>query len=139
MFESLKNVPRLLLEQELRPSKETAFSPPDLPISGRRLPAPRRTADAARRKRAVRRQSSRGDVLDGSGPDIAPELAGLPYVKSKTERRVRCRDEFADEAHRINSPFIVSDSKFQAAFLTLSGYEKGSLSIEEGSSGVVSR
>src|ERR1019366_1598014 len=29
------------------------------------------------------------------------------------------------EAHRINSPFIISDATFQATFLTLSAYERG--------------
>jgi len=37
MFESLRNVPRLLLEQELRPIQGTAFSPLDLRTWGPRI------------------------------------------------------------------------------------------------------
>jgi CRISPR-associated protein Csb1 len=63
--------------------------------------------------------------LNGSGPDIAPELDGLPYIKAGLHGASDAETSSLIEAHRVNSPFIISDTNFQAAFLSLSGYEKG--------------
>ena len=126
MFESLKNVPRLLLEQELRPIQGDRFQPTgfaDLGAADYRLHDGRRMLLVESAQSVANHLE--GTCLEGSGPDIAPELAGLPYVKAKLKGASDAETSSLIEAHRINSPFIISDSDFQAAFLTLSGYEKG--------------
>ena len=126
MFESLKNVPRLLLEQELRPIQGDRFQPTGFADLGA---ADYRLHDGRRMLLVESAQSVANHLeqtcLNGSGPDIAPELAGLPYVKAKLNGASDAETSSLIEAHRINSPFIISDSEFQAKFLARSGYEKG--------------
>jgi len=126
MFESLRNVPRLLLEQELRPIQGDRFQPTGFADLGA---ADYRLHDGRRMLLVESAQSVANHLeqtcLNGSGPDIAPELAGLPYVKAKLQGASSAETSSLIEAHRINSPFIISDSGFQTTFLTLSGYEKG--------------
>ena len=130
MFESLKNVPRLLLEQELRPIQGHRFQPTGFADLGA---ADYRLHDGRRMLLVESAQSVANHLeqtcLNGSGPDIAPELDGLPYVKAKLEGASDAETSSLIEAHRINSPFIISDPGFQTAFLTLSGYKRGSPSI----------
>jgi CRISPR-associated protein Csb1 len=126
MFESLKNAPRLLLEQELRPVQGDRFQPTgfaDLGAADYRLHDGRRMLLVESAQSVANRLEQ--TCLNGSGPDIAPELAGLPYVKAKLQGVSDAETSSLIEAHRINSPFIISDSEFQTQFLALSGYEKG--------------
>lgn len=126
MFESLKNVPRLLLEQELRPIQGDRFQPTgfaDLGAADYRLHDGRRML-LVESAQSVANHLER-TCLIGSGPDIAPELAGLPYVKARLQGASNAETSSLIEAHRINSPFIITDGDFQAAFLSLSAYEKG--------------
>jgi CRISPR-associated protein Csb1 len=126
MFESLKNVPRLLLEQELRPIQGDRFQPTgfaDLGAADYRLQDGRRMLLVESAQSVANHLE--GTCLEGSGVDIAPELAGLPYVKAKLKGASDAETSSLIEAHRINSPFIISDSSFQEAFLALSSYEKG--------------
>jgi CRISPR-associated protein Csb1 len=126
MFESLKNVPRLLLEQELRPIQGARFQPTgfaDLGAADYRLHDGRRMLLVESAQSVANRLEQ--TCLDGSGPDIAPELVGLPYVKAKLQGASNAETSSLIEAHRINSPFIISDAGFQSTFLTLSCYEKG--------------
>ena len=126
MFESLKNVPRLLLQQELRPIQGDRFQPTGFADLGA---ADYRLHDGRRMLLVESAQSVANHLeetcLNGAGPDIAPELTGLPYVKAKLRGASDAETSSLIEAHRINSPFIISDSDFQAAFVALSGYEKG--------------
>lgn len=126
MFESLKNVPRLLLEQELRPIQGDRFQPTgfaDLGAADYRLHDGRRMLLVESAQSVANHLE--GTCLEGSGPDIAPELAGLPYVKAKLSGASDAVTSSLIEAHRINSPFIISDSKFQETFLNRSGCKKG--------------
>lgn len=126
MFEQLKNVPRLLLEQELRPVQGDRFQPTgfaDLGAADYRLHDGRRMLLVESAQSVANRLEQ--TCLDGWGPDIAPELAGLPYVKAKLQGASDAETSSLIEAHRVNSPFIISDSSFQAEFLSVSGYEKG--------------
>jgi len=126
MFEPLKDVPRLLLEQELRPVQGDRFQPTGFADLGA---ADYRLHDGRRMLLVESAQSVANHLehtcLNGSGPDIAPELDGLPYVKAKLQGASDAQTSSLIEAHRVNSPFIISDSNFQATFLSLSGYEKG--------------
>src|ERR1017187_8662054 len=125
MFEQLNNIPRLLLEQELRPIQGDRFQPTGFADLGA---ADYRLHDGRRMLLVESAQSVANHLeqtcLDGSGPDIAPELAGLPYVKAKLQGASEAETSSIIEAHRINSPFIISDSSFQTRFLALSAYEK---------------
>jgi CRISPR-associated protein Csb1 len=126
MFESLKSVPRLLLEQELRPIQGNRFQPTgfaDLGAADYRLHDGRRMLLVESAQSVANRLEQ--TCLKGSGPDIAPELDGLPYVKAKLQGASEAETSSLIEAHRINSPFIISDSSFQTRFLALSAYEKG--------------
>ena len=126
MFESLRTVPRLLLEQQLRPIQGDRFQPTGFADLGA---ADYRLHDGRRMLLVESAQSVANHLeqtcLNGSGPDIAPELVGLPYVKAKLQGASDAETSSLIEAHRINSPFIISDSAFQAEFLALSSYEKG--------------
>ena len=126
MFESLKDVPRLLLEQELRPIQGDRFQPTGFADLGA---ADYRLHDGRRMLLVESAQSIANHLeetcLNGSGPDIARELKGLPYVKAKLQGASDAETSSLIEAHRINSPFIISDSGFQSSFLSLSCYEKG--------------
>jgi CRISPR-associated protein Csb1 len=126
MFESLKNVPRLLLEQELQPIQGHRFQPTGFADLGA---ADYRLHDGRRMLLVESAQSVANHLektcLEGSGPDIAPELTGLPYVKAKLQGASDAVTSSLIEAHRLNSPFIISDTKLQAMFLELSAYEKG--------------
>jgi CRISPR-associated protein Csb1 len=126
MFEPLKDVPRLLIEQELRPVQGHRFQPTgfaDLGAADYRLHDGRRMllVESAQSVANHLEQTS----LNGSGPDIAPELDGLPYVKAGLQGASDAETSSLIEAHRVNSPFIISDSNFQTTFLSFSGYEKG--------------
>ncbi len=126
MFEALKNVPRLLLEQELRPIQGNRFQPTGFADLGA---ADYRLHDGRRMLLVESAQSCANHLeqtcLEGSGPDIAPELDGLPYVKAQLEGASDAETSSLIEAHRINSPFIISDPGFRTEFLTRSGCEKG--------------
>ena len=126
MFESLKDVPRLLLEQELRAIQGDRFQPTGFADLGA---ADYRLHDGRRMLLVESAQSVANHLektcLEGSGPDIAPELAGLPYVKAKLQGASDVETSSLIEAHRINSPFIISDPKFQTKFVNRSGCKKG--------------
>jgi CRISPR-associated protein Csb1 len=126
MFELLGSVPRLLLKQELRPIQGDRFQPTGFADLG---PAVYQTADDRRMLLVESAQSVANRLeavcLSGTGPDIDPELEGLPYVKVKLKGAVEATTSSLTEAHRINSPFIITDSGFQAEFLKRSEYAKG--------------
>jgi CRISPR-associated protein Csb1 len=126
MFELLKNVPRLLLEQELHPIQGDRFQPTGFADLG--------AADYKRHdgKRLLLVESAQSvanrlekTCLAGDGPRIHPDLEGLPYVVAKLSGATETETSSLVEAHRINSPFIISDNKFQEDFLKRSGYESG--------------
>jgi len=63
--------------------------------------------------------------LAGGGPRIAPELEGLPYIVAELSGDAQAETSSLIEAHRINSPYIISDKGFQKAFMERAGYAKG--------------
>jgi CRISPR-associated protein Csb1 len=126
MFEALNGVPRLLLRQELRPLQTPRFQPTgfaDLGAAVYDTPAGKRMLLVESAQSVANRLEA--TCLDGSGPDIAPELAGLPYVRVKLTGPVETMTSSLIEAHRINSPFIISNEAFRKPFVERSGYVKG--------------
>jgi CRISPR-associated protein Csb1 len=126
MFEQLNKVPRLLLEQDLRPIQGDRFQPTGFADLG--------AADYKRhdQKRMLLVESAQSianrlekTCLAGDGPRLHPDLEGLPYVVAKLSGATQTETSSLIEAHRINSPFIISNKEFQARFLEKSGYETG--------------
>ena len=126
MFEQLTNTPRLLLEQELRRSRGIGFDPPALRTWAR--PTTNSTTGGAccsvESAQSVANRLEK-TCLAGDGRRIDPALEGLPYILARLSGATEAETSSLVEAHRINSPFIISDKKFQDEFLAKSGYESG--------------
>ena len=122
MFEALKDVPRLLVEQELRPVQGDRFQPTgfaDLGAADYRLHDGRRMLLVESAQSVANRLEQ--TCLDGSGPDIDPDLKGLPYIQAQLTGASDATTSSLIEAHRINSPFFVSNKKFKKDFEDRSG------------------
>lgn len=128
MLAELKNEPRLLMEVELRPVQGDRFQPTgfaDLGAAdyvrpdGTRMLLVESAQSVANRLEAT--------CLAGTGPQIASELEGLPYVQVRLNGAAEAETSSLVEAHRINSPYIISDKGFQAHFAEKTGYRKGDL------------
>jgi len=126
MFDQLKTSPRLLLEQELRPIQGDRFQPTGFADLGA---ADYRRHDGKRMLLVESAQSVANRLektcLQGDGPHISKDLEGLPYIVAKLTGETEAETSSLIEAHRINSPFIISNKKFQAEFLERSGYKRG--------------
>ncbi len=126
MFDQLGNTPRLLLEQELRPIQGDRFQPtgfPDLGAADYKRPDGKRMLLVESAQSVANRLEK--TCLQGDGPRLDPELEGLPYVLVKLTGATTTETSSLIEAHRINSPFIISDKTFQGKFLEKSGYASG--------------
>jgi len=126
MFEKLDGVPRLLIEVDLKPLQGDRFQPTGFADLGAAI---YERADGTRMLLVESAQSVANRLehtcLDGEGPRIAPELDGLPYVLVKLTGQTETETSSLVEAHRINSPFIISNDTFQSSFKERSGYAKG--------------
>jgi CRISPR-associated protein Csb1 len=126
MFDQLKNAPRLLLRQELTPAQGERFQPTGFADLG---PAVYETPNGTRMLLVESAQSVANRLesvcLEGTGPEIRKELDGLPYVRVKLTGPTETVTSSLMEAHRINSPFIISNDKFREAFIKRSEYAKG--------------
>ena len=125
-MEKLKGVPRLLLEVELQPVQGDRFQPTGFPDLGAAI---YERPDGTRMILVESSQSVANRLeqtcLEGSGPRIALELAGLPYITAKLDGAVETETSSLVEAHRINSPFIITNKEFKEAFKNKAGYEVG--------------
>src|ERR1700682_6007207 len=125
MFDELKETPRLLMEQELRPVQGDRFQPTGFADLGA---ADYRRHDGVRMLLVESAQSMANRLektcLEGDGPRLSKELGGLAYILAKLTGATDAETSSLFEAHRINSPFIISNEGLQAEFLKLSGYEK---------------
>jgi CRISPR-associated protein Csb1 len=123
MFEKLQGQKRLLLEIELKPAQGERFQPTGFPDLGA---ATYQIADG-RRKLLVESAQSVANRLESTilGPDneLIPELAGLSYIQVKLTGASSTATNSLIEAHRINSPFIISNDVFKKGFLKDSQYE----------------
>ena len=126
MLKALDAGPRLLMDVQLRPVQGDRFQPTgfaDLGAAvyerhdGRRMLLVESAQSVANRLEAT--------CLKGGGPDIAPELDGLAYIAVKLTGATEATTSSLVEAHRLNSPFIISDKKFQEEFVKRAEYHKG--------------
>lgn len=126
-FEKLNDVSRLLMEVELEPVQGSRFQPTGFPDLGAAV------FERPDGKRMILLESAQSVAnrleqacLDGSGPNIAQELNGLPYILVKLKGdKIDSETSSLIEAHRINSPFIISQKKFQDDFKAMARYSKG--------------
>jgi CRISPR-associated protein Csb1 len=128
MLEALRDESRLLMEVELRPVQGNRFQPTGFADLGAadyvRPDGTRMLLVESAQSMANRLEAA---CLDGNGPHIAGELKGLPYVVARLDGAVSAETSSLVEAHRINSPYIISDKDFQARLATETGYRKGGL------------
>ena len=126
MFEKLSGGQRLLMEVELRPVQGDRFQPTGFADLGA---AVYERPDGMRMLLVESAQSMANRLehgcLSGDGPRIAPELEGLPYIIAELSGDAQAETSSLIEAHRINSPYIISDKGFQKAFVERAGYAKG--------------
>jgi CRISPR-associated protein Csb1 len=123
MFENLKKTKRLLLEADLIPVQGERFQPtgfPDLGAATYQLPN-------GTRMLLVESAQSIANHLEAtiinSENDLDEEFKGLSYIKTKLTKATDTYTNSLIEAHRINSPFIISDKKFQEMFVKDAHYE----------------
>ncbi|HLI84096.1 MAG TPA: type I-U CRISPR-associated RAMP protein Csb1/Cas7u [Bryobacteraceae bacterium] len=115
----LEKAPRILLEAELRPAQGGRFQPTGFADLGA-AEYERPTAEGGVQKMLLvesaqsvaNRLEQTG--LDGDGPDIAPELKGLPYVAATLEGvEPKVRTSSLVEAHRLGSPYFLLNKQFK--------------------------
>lgn len=125
MMEAIKNSPRLLLQQELKPVQTDRFQPTGFADLGA---AVYERADGTRMLLVESAQSVanrlEAAILEGGmGPEVMPELRGLlPYVRVQLEGASGAVTTSLVEAHRLNSPFVIKNKVFADAFSERSGY-----------------
>jgi CRISPR-associated protein Csb1 len=126
MFEKLAGAQRLLLEVDLRPVQGDRFQPTGFADLGA---AVYERPDGMRMILVESAQSMANRLehgcLSGNGPRIAPELEGLPYIVAELSGDAKAETSSLIEAHRINSPYIISDKGFQNAFAARAACAKG--------------
>jgi len=131
MFEQLKDVPRLLMRVDLKPVQGERFQPTGFADLGA---ATYERPDGTRMLLVESAQSMANRLeqtcLKANGPDLVPELAGIPYVVATLTGNIdggtlETRTSSLIEAHRLNSPFIISDESFAEDFSSRAGYAVG--------------
>jgi CRISPR-associated protein Csb1 len=126
-FAALECAPRLLLEAPLKPAQGERFQPTGFADLG----AAQYTTPGNKKMLLVESAQSVANrleraVVDGDGVDLRPELNGLPYVRVElTGLGEPIATSSLVEAHRLNSPFIVTNPSFAKPFAEKSGYKKG--------------
>ncbi len=126
-FETLRNAPRLLMEANLTPIQGDRFQPTGFADLGA---AVYERADGTRMLLVESAQSVANRLeatcLEGGvGPSVVNELDGLPYVKVKLTGVTETETSSLVEAHRLNSPYIISNEEFQKRFVEQAKYAKG--------------
>jgi CRISPR-associated protein Csb1 len=135
MFEQLNGVPRLLIHADLKPIQGDRFQPTGFADLGA---AVYERPDGTRMLLVESAQSMANSLEDtclaGDGPDIAPELQGIPYVVARLlgnisgkngDHAVDTKTSSLIEAHRLNSPFIISNESFRSQFIERAVYSAG--------------
>jgi len=124
MFEQLGQSNRILIEAELAPILGERFQPTGFPDIG----AATYTLPDGTRKILVESAQSVANRLEKTilGPDneIEPTFQGISYVRAELNGTVNTFTNSLIEAHRINSPFIISNEDFQQRFMRDASYQK---------------
>jgi CRISPR-associated protein Csb1 len=120
--------PRLLLEADLKPIQGDRLQPTgfaDLGAAVYERPDSTRML-LVESAQSVANRLEQTCLLPGRAR-LDPDLAGLPYVLVKLEKKATVSAETSSlfEAHRINSPFIIANHTFEQKFREATGYSKG--------------
>jgi CRISPR-associated protein Csb1 len=106
-YEKLANENRVLIEAKLRPIQGTRFQPTGFPNLGA---ADYMTADGTRMLLVESCQSMANRLekvcWDDAANDLVPALRGISYVRVK-DKAGNLLTTSIDEAHRLNSPYIL--------------------------------
>lgn len=111
------------MEAQLTPVQGDRFQPtgfPDLGAATYQLP------DGTRMLLVESAQSMANrfeNTIIGPDNELIEELEGLSYVRVNLSEGSDTTTNSLMEAHRINSPFIISNESFQKAFKAAAGYE----------------
>jgi CRISPR-associated protein Csb1 len=135
MFDQLNGVPRLLIHADLKPVQGDRFQPTGFADLGA---AVYERPDGTRMLLVESAQSMANRLEDtclaGDGPDIAPELQGIPYVVARLvgsvsgktgDHPIDTKTSSLIEAHRLNSPYIISNGSFRRQFIERATYSVG--------------
>ncbi len=124
MFEPLKSVARLLIEQDLLPIQGDRFQPTGFADIGA---AVYQRHDGTRMLLVESAQSmaNRLELTCVDGIGLRKEFDGLPYVRAKLTGATEAETSSLVEAHRINSPYIISDKTFRDKFAKDAKYAEG--------------
>jgi CRISPR-associated protein Csb1 len=121
---TLDNMPRLLLEADLRPVAGQRFQPTgfaDLGAAEYKLPDGTSMLLVESAQSVANRLEK--TCLDGDGPGLDPALDGLSYVVAELEGSgIEKATSSLVEAHRIASPYFLLNKDFQAALVKEMGY-----------------
>ncbi len=123
MFEKLSNANRILMEARLAPVQGHRFQPtgfPDLGAATYQLP------DGTRMLLLESAQSMANrleNTIIGADNEIIEDFQGLPYIRAQLSGGSETNTNSLIEAHRINSPFIITDQSFQKKFKEKAHYE----------------
>jgi CRISPR-associated protein Csb1 len=124
MFEELDRAKRLLMEIELVPVQGQRFQPtgfPDLGGATYQLPDGTRMLLVE----SVQSMANRLEhAIIGSDNEIRKELNGLSYVRAHLKDGTETVTNSLIEAHRINSPYIISNKDFRDRFVKDADYGK---------------
>src|SRR6266446_3815804 len=110
-YDNLATIPRLLIEAELRPLQGDRFQPTGFADLG---PARYTLPDGTEMLLVESAQSvaNRMELAcwDGATQGLLPELRGLPYIKIIDGNGAHVSNSLL-EAHRINSEYVMKDSR----------------------------
>ena len=131
IFDALKNEPRLLLEAELKPVQGDRFQPTGFPDLGAALYLRPDGTEMLLIESAQSMANRLENVCwDEAVDKIAAPLAGLPHVVVNFDNGQQTSS--LQEAHRLNSPYIVKSDKVKNAITSEVGdAESGVLDIRK--------
>jgi CRISPR-associated protein Csb1 len=125
MLEKLRGKKRLLMEVDLEPVQGERFQPTGFADLGA---ATYQLADGTSMLLVESAQSMANRLeatIIGHDSELIPELQGLPYIRVQMEGASDAKTNSLIEAHRVNSPFIISDKGFQEKFKAEADYARG--------------
>jgi CRISPR-associated protein Csb1 len=131
VFDALKTAPRLLVQADLRPVQGDRFQPtgfPDLGAATYKRPdgTPMLLVESAQS------MANRLEAVcwDEAADEIIEPLKGLPHIVVKFDNGSQTSS--IQEAHRLNSPYIINDPNFNGALAKEVGStESGALDIRK--------
>lgn len=127
-FSSLKTVPKLLIEAELKPVQGSRFQPTGFPDLGAALYDTKEGACLLVESAQSMANRMEAVVWDVAGQDLVPSLQGLSYVR--VEQDGKYLTSSITEAHRLNSPYILSKGKGLSDELSKSLAADGNMPID---------